>query len=350
MKISIIVPVYNVKEYFNECMESLVSQTYKDIEILLVDDGSSDGTECLCDEWANQDERIQVFHKVNEGTHSARNLGLEKATGIYVMFIDPDDWLELNTIEFCAKKIQENDLDVIRYNYIREYNGQPLKKENSFLEEKIYAGENCKKILRQTLGLVEDELIHPENLNFLASVCFSIYRKSIIDSFKIQFYNIREIGTFSDGLFNINYLLHAKNFQFINQYFYHYRKTNPKSATANYRENFLEKQLILFEEIKRLLEENALGEEIKRAYLNRIALSSMELCLNVYKRKSSFRKKYGEIKKILKNGFYVEAFKTFKLKYLPLKWRIYYGLIKRRFVLGVCFMTKLMKLIKRHGK
>lgn len=99
MLFSIIVPIYNIKPYLDRCLISLIGQTYKDIEIILVDDGSTDGSSELCDKYAAQDNRIQVLHKENDGLSDARNKGLELASGEYILFVDSDDYIDLNACQ-----------------------------------------------------------------------------------------------------------------------------------------------------------------------------------------------------------------------------------------------------------
>lgn len=110
--VSVIVPVYNVKRYLPRCIESILRQSYKQLEILLVDDGSTDGSGAICDRYAAKDERIRVVHKRNEGVSSARNTGLELSTGQYVMFVDSDDWLALRAIETLYQRITEGHADL----------------------------------------------------------------------------------------------------------------------------------------------------------------------------------------------------------------------------------------------
>ena len=97
--VSVIVPIYNVEKYLEKCIESIVNQTYKNLEIILVDDGSPDNCPAICDEWAQKDSRIKVIHKKNGGLSSARNAGLEVSNGEYISFVDSDDWLDENTFE-----------------------------------------------------------------------------------------------------------------------------------------------------------------------------------------------------------------------------------------------------------
>ena len=102
-KISVIVPVYKVEKYLDKCVESIVNQTYKNLEIILVDDGSPDNCPAMCDEWAEKDERIRVIHKENGGLADARNAGMDIATGDYIGFVDSDDWIEPNMYEVLLK-------------------------------------------------------------------------------------------------------------------------------------------------------------------------------------------------------------------------------------------------------
>lgn len=110
--VSVVVPVYNVEKYLDRCVESIVKQTYENLEIILVDDGSLDQSGAMCDEWAQKDARIKVVHKKNGGLSDARNKGVEVATGDYIGFVDSDDYIALDTYEVLVKLIQENDVDI----------------------------------------------------------------------------------------------------------------------------------------------------------------------------------------------------------------------------------------------
>ena len=111
-KISVVVPVYKVEAYLSKCINSIINQTYKNLEIILVDDGSPDRCGEICDDFSKKDERIKVIHQDNEGLSGARNSGYRISTGKYIMFIDSDDWLNLDMIEFLYEKIKEHDADV----------------------------------------------------------------------------------------------------------------------------------------------------------------------------------------------------------------------------------------------
>ena len=138
--ISVIIPVYNVEKYLNECIDSVINSTYKDLEIILVDDGSSDNCPQICDKYACMDNRIKVIHKENEGLSSARNEGFNIANGDYISFIDSDDYISTNLYEIAVDIINEQNCDIFSFGYYLKYgNKNKFKlKPNTFLVLKPY--------------------------------------------------------------------------------------------------------------------------------------------------------------------------------------------------------------------
>lgn len=141
-KISVIVPVYNVEKYLSRCIDSLIRQSYSNIEILLVDDGSKDESLSICKEYEAKDSRIHVFHKENEGLGLTRNYGVEQATGEYITFVDSDDYLTLDAIDSMVKKAVETDADVVIASHYYKN-----KKQEIELSERLYCGTEIKEIL-----------------------------------------------------------------------------------------------------------------------------------------------------------------------------------------------------------
>ena len=122
--ISIIVPVYNVEKYLEKCINSILNQTYKNIEIILIDDGSTDNSGKICDDFSLRFKNIFAFHKINGGSSSARNYGIKKANGNYIMFVDSDDWIDNDMVEFLYNNLKENNCDIsISGRYINYENG-----------------------------------------------------------------------------------------------------------------------------------------------------------------------------------------------------------------------------------
>ena len=142
--VSIVVPIYNVEKYLNRCIENLINQTYRNVEIVLVNDGSTDSCPQICDEYAKKDSRIKVIHKENQGPGVARNTGIENATGDYICFFDSDDYIESDTIEKCVLEITSNDADMVIFghdcitpNGNCIYNGKPNTPKKTFCGEEI---------------------------------------------------------------------------------------------------------------------------------------------------------------------------------------------------------------------
>ncbi len=135
-KISIIVPVYNVEPYLNNCVSSLINQTYKNIEIILVDDGSPDQCPAICDAYALEDRRITVIHKKNGGLSDARNAGIKKATGEYILFVDSDDYIEIDTCEKLSEIINSHEVDIVVGNARKVEDGECYPIKHTYIPKK----------------------------------------------------------------------------------------------------------------------------------------------------------------------------------------------------------------------
>ena len=135
--ISIIVPVYNVETYLRKCLDSILGQSERDLEILLIDDGSSDSSGSICDEYSSSDKRIRVFHTENRGVSAARNLGLREARGEYIGFVDSDDWIEPTMYEEMLNALKSNDADICVCSFVKEYLDRSETADN--IGDKVYS-------------------------------------------------------------------------------------------------------------------------------------------------------------------------------------------------------------------
>ena len=138
MLISVIVPVYKVEPYLRQCIDSILGQTYKDLQVLLIDDGSPDGSGDICDEYAQKDHRIEVFHTENRGLSAARNLGISEAKGKIIGFIDPDDWIEPRMIEMLYEALERTEADISVCSIVREFPSSSMVRD---FDERLYKGE-----------------------------------------------------------------------------------------------------------------------------------------------------------------------------------------------------------------
>lgn len=195
-KITVIVPVYKVEKYFDKCVQSIVNQTYKNLEIILVDDGSPDNCPLMCDEWAKKDERIKVIHKENGGASSARNAGLDYATGEFIGFVDGDDYIDLDMYEIMLKEITDNGADAARCAIVRESrNGYKEEWGNNDSELKIVNKEQLRCDIGEANGILP---VSPCNKLFkkkcIADVRFDIRFKYSEDTL-FNFFVAKRINT-----------------------------------------------------------------------------------------------------------------------------------------------------------
>lgn len=215
IKISIIVPVYNVADYIRECLDSLVNQTYQNIEIILVDDGSTDLSGQICDEYAKKDRRIIVFHKTNGGLVSARKAGIRIATGEYVTYVDSDDWININAYEELVKIVIEYHPDIIAYDFIKEYSCFSVERRQP-LQGGLYSKERF---------FVEVEKCVQDNMFFCWGVHPTLWSKLFKTELlrKYQLDVDEDICIGEDTAVVFPNVLNMKNIYIVKGCFYHYR-------------------------------------------------------------------------------------------------------------------------------
>ena len=346
-KISVVVPVYNVEKYLRKCLDSIINQTFRDFELICINDGSPDNSLEILREYEKKDDRVIVIDQKNTGVSTARNNAIDIAKGEYIIFFDSDDWVDLDTLEVIYSEINSENADVVIFSYVREYENRSLKK-NIFPKEKIFFDESgCKKLHRLQVGIYGDELRKPENADSICSPCTNLYKLSIIKEQKIKFVDLKEIGTFEDGLFNIEYFGYIKKAVYINKHFYHYRKTNPNSQITCYNKDLPIKWDNLFNIIERYIEGSNLSDEYSGALKNRIALSITGMGLNVVCSDLTFTKKINEIKSILKKPKIKSAIKSLPLKFMPIHWKIFFFCCKTRCYYFVYILLNSMNNLRK---
>ena len=344
MLVSIVVPVYNVEEYLRQCVDSLIVQTYQNLEIILVDDGSTDNSPAICDEYALNDKRVVVIHQENQGQGAARVNAIAQAKGEYVMTVDGDDWLDDRTVERCVQAVVENeDVECVLFPYVREFPSKSIP-AHLFDSDQTFIGNEAKKVYRRLFGLVGEELAYPERLENLASCCMKLYKTELARKGKL--FDLKRIGSSEDTLFNMYALVDCKAYAYIDEPFYHYRKTET-SCTYTYRPNLVEQWSVLFDEMQTVIDLYGLDETFEEALQNRIALSSAAIGRNVYfDEKQTFFGGAKEIKIYLKSERYRLAIKRLPLSKLPLKWRAFCFCCKYKFSFLVALMIKFMEKMK----
>lgn len=241
---SVVVPVYNVKDYLSRCMDSILNQDFTSYEVLIVDDGSTDGSSSLCDYYSSND-KVHVIHKKNGGLASARNEGMDYISGKYVLFIDSDDWIEHSTLTVLYQAIQKNqnqkEIDLIKYNYFRH--DKIVKLCKSCAKPGYYEKSNMDELL--SLALCDTG-------KYSLSACMHAYRVDLIEKNKIRFVSEREVGS-EDYLFNIQFMFCARNAIVVDEALYHY-DCRDGSITQRYRANLPKKYTLLFNELLKFID------------------------------------------------------------------------------------------------
>ena len=314
-KISVIIPVYNTKcEYLKECIESVKKQTYGNIEILIIDYGSDKHTAELCDEIQKQDNRIVVIHKKNEGVSAARNLGIEKATGEWICFVDSDDWLETDSFECLLKNSKDKDL-VIANIFIDN-----KKIENEITIENVDEKER-KKIISCLLAATTSKYL------YLDVVWWKLYKKDTLLKENVKF--TVGIPRGEDTLFNLKVLKKFDKIGFSAKCMYHYR-TNNESVTNKYDDNIVRKYNSLIIEIKKNIK-SLLGVEYEDDYYAFVIRCLDNACKSyIYNinNKMNNKEKANFIKELSKSKEYSSAIKNIKLKYVSKKKKLLIILIR----------------------
>lgn len=224
--ISVIVPIYNVEKYLDQCIESIVNQTYRNLEIILVDDGSPDNCPEKCEKWAQKDPRIKVIHKDNAGLGFARNSGLDIAQGRYVVFIDSDDFVDVRMIETLYQQIDDGDVIYCGLNRFHP-DGTTEAVESLYFGETFEQPDIVDKILLRMLGNIPEK---DDGKVFYMSVWHALYSNDLIQENHIRFPSEREFMC-EDIAFHVKFLCCAAKAKCIPDNLYYYRY-NPNSLST----------------------------------------------------------------------------------------------------------------------
>lgn len=316
-KVSIIVPIYNtLKEYLDECIKSLINQTYNNIEIILVDDGSQKETADICDSYKSLDDRIIVIHKENEGVSIARNTGLRSATGDWILFVDSDDWLEIDAVENLIK--HKSNCDVIYSSaYMKTDDGK-----SDIIDSKFDGNVSEENFDRYILGLLLKK--------FSAALWAKLYSKKFLLDNEIFLSPSLSIG--EDLVFNIKVLSKAKKITITKDIIYNYR-VNSLSVMQSYNPNVKNKIYNLLDEF----EKDSLLKSIKEKYTDEfywfvIWHLNFALLRSVFNTKNTMKLKEKNklLKEIINEKVYSVAINKVKLNTLTFRRRILVMLLRMK--------------------
>ena len=280
--ISVVVPVYNSAMYLDKCIQSILKQSYPNWELILVDDGSSDSSPSICDDFVRQDNRVRVVHIPNGGVSNARNVGIQRATGEYIAFVDSDDYVDKDFLEELVKGMEKNNSDLCV---------SPLSPEHLGSSFEIRIAPDYEKEL---LFLFQNFL--------LFGPMVKLYRLEIIRNYQISF--PKGISYGEDLLFNLDYLSVIDRICYINQCGYHYVLDNTESLSRKVRWNMFYNEMMLHQRLMNWLQKKHLWtESFKKNVADRVYDTSYNALMLFYRSDctASVKESYSQIKRIVEN-------------------------------------------------
>ncbi len=340
--ISVIIPVYNVQKYLLRCVESVKNQTHKNLEIILVDDGSPDDCPKMCDRMANEDQRIKVIHKPNGGQGLARNSGIEIATGKYVAFIDSDDWISEDYIENLYLAITQNDYDIVIASHSVANDVENIIPQKLRIDEGVYNGADVKNKL--LLPIIGPDVCFAKDVQIESAVWGKLYRLDIIKNNAISFPSER-VAVGEDMFFNALYLNCSEHAVVINDCGYRYFE-NLKSTTRKYNPLRYERTLNFYNNacdlVKKCDLQDEIGHRVERTFLLKlrtairlVVISDMPRC-----------KKIGEIRHYLNNSTVAAVLKNYPVNSYIFAIKLLSKLMRSKNAAGVYYLTKFREAAK----
>lgn len=319
-KVSVIVPVYNAEKYLPECVDSILAQTLRDIEVILVDDGSTDGSPALCDIYAKKDPRVHVIHKPNGRAASARNAGLKIAQGEYIAFVDSDDWIEPDMYE----KMLVANAEVCLCDYVR-FQGD---NEFPFSQPNIRAGfydksQICKEIYPH---LVMDGVEYPITISNWAM----LIKRSIIQEHGLSYRE--DILISEDAPFGSEVLYCANSFAYLkNQHLYHYRITSG-SASKTHQQWWWDSSLKINEETENFFNRCTDYDFAQQIKSNMFYLARAEIYYILADKSLSRKEQNAKIRNVMNHPRVVRMMKGYNITGLPSSFKALYWSIRYRSV------------------
>ncbi|MEN8905457.1 MAG: glycosyltransferase family 2 protein [Clostridiales bacterium] len=327
IKVSIIIPVYNVEKYLSKCIGSVVEQTFKNIEILIINDGSTDGSSKIIEYYQNKDSRVLVVNKKNEGVSKARNQGIKMAKGKYIMFVDSDDWIEKDCVETFLEIIEEKKADIVFSQALFRVTKEDIKIDNLFGKN-----EKTDRVIEKSIEDYVDNIFTKINGT---SVCNKIFLSSILKGKGILFKNINEVFS-EDGFFNLEYsMLCSKIFCFYKAKYYYLDREGSYTNKERLWEEVIEVSLCSIDKIIHKIPDDkkfVLGYYKHFIYIN----------IENHIRKMT---KYKDINEFVNNRFITEIIKYIRFDRLTFYQKIRYLLLKYRFSLGLYGISKIQSIV-----
>lgn len=332
--ITVVIPVYNVEEYLDRCVSSVVNQTYTNLEILLIDDGSPDKCPQMCDEWAEKDSRIRVIHKKNAGLGMARNTGIENATGEYICFFDSDDYVAADTIEKAHNAISDHNADVAIFglcdidskdNVIRMRVPAPGKD--------FYCGEEIRTYILPSL--LRNEVDPGQPANLWMSVCICLYSLDLIRRSEWCFASEREIIS-EDTYALLDLYKYVERVAVIKEALY-FVYQNGASVSRSYRSDRFDKLRYFYQKCIELCQKHGYTENVEKGCAIIFTVFTLDVLKMEVAHASNLIRCLRQISEIINDSFLQSALQKRKNCYVGMKQRILYWAMRHKCYL-LCYL------------
>lgn len=325
--VSIIIPVYNVEKYLCRCIDSVINQTYNNLEIILVNDGSQDNSARICDEYKEIDSRIVVIHKQNGGLASARNAGLKVVNGDYILFVDSDDWINKETVEELLNIAITNKVDFVRFTpvtagYPDKSDGTPVNfGTEDFMENGIYDREKIKNDIFPRLFVTPQLTMGP-----IVAAWRSLYKAEFLFNNNLYFYE--DVKYSEDAIFSARVVYACERFYYLKGGYYYNYFYNTSSITKSFKKDRWDVCKLLSKSFKDEFKDKEDFDFTNQFYLEDIY--NILNALGQSKYISSFKDRYIYIKNIFNDSFTKESIKYHKLTNVNIKLKMIMYLIRFR--------------------
>lgn len=342
IKVSIILPIYNVEKYLHRCMDSLLGQTLKDIEIVMVDDESPDHCPQLCEEYKAKYPNVKVVHKKNGGLGFARNSGLEVCEGEYVAFIDSDDFVDVHMFEDLYRYANKNKLDACFCGYNVYKDEQHMRQRQEKTDYEVCDGR--KAVDSVLMDMVGSEPTYYSDVKILSSMWKGIYSLKTIKENHLQFVSEREFIA-EDIMFHIDFLPCANKVGFVPGCYYYYCD-NGTSLTRSYRSDRFARELYQYESMEKRLLAHGYQEELFRNRLDRYLLLKIRACIS-QQQNNVATNGYGMMRQEAMKIVSCPEVRVFCKRYpshlLPLKHRLFFNMVRFKMIDLIFLLLKISK-------
>ena len=337
--VTVVVPIYNVEKFLDRCINSIVSQTYSEIKLVFVDDGSPDECARMCDEWAARDSRIRVIHKKNAGLGMARNSGLDITAGDYVFFIDSDDYLDAKTVESCVKRAEEDDSDLVKYGMVIEDLNGIVSTRIPCVEKDFYCGTEIMDYFLPA-AIASDSITGKQTALGMSSCCL-MYSMRVINEAHWRYVSEREIIS-EDYYSLLDLFAFVSRVSVIKEGFYHYW-VNTNSLSRSYKKDRYSKICDCHKAMVKLAEGRGYPEKVISAIHSQIFGSIIGALKMIMYSNLSFSGTMTEYNWILKDEYFKSYIKNVDADKEPLPRRILLWNMRWGFT-GIVYL-----IIRLHG-